>query len=646
MAIVMDSLPFFLWLMISLTLNTTLLPSPISSTFAHSIKHHHNRGPITNATKHLYFSVFNPNKNPSINQDIKLLGNANFSNHHMAGFIQIPDSSTTVDLAYKAGRAIYSSPIRLLDPFTQTPASFHTTFSFQLNTTTTAATGGSGLAFIIVSDEFTIGRPGPWLGILNDACDHHYKVFAVEFDTGHDSEFRDPNDNHVGIDLGSIISFKTANVSQVGVSLNDGSVHRAWITYDGHRKWLDVHLGSDTGAFPSKPILSVPLKLSPYLHEYMFVGFSASTGKTAQTHNILSWNFSSTVQANLLVPSARTCKINVHKDSPSSFMIFVAIMGLLTVTLVNLYYNGKHRKSSVLGTILPEKKTRPLPPTKARRYTMCEVYRATRSFSEVSVLGSDSNGVLYRGTLFNGCHVAVKRFTTRFFESVGLDRRRVVKLVEVMSRVCHPSLAPIRGWCCDDKQMIVVYHYFHNGSLDRWLLGLGALPWTRRFELIKEVAGALSYLHSKGLVHGNLRNSSVFIDMNYRAVLSDYGFVVAPEKPGDRVDSVAGQKADVYGFGMLALEIVAGKKSVAPDSGGGGEDRSLLGQARRLHERGETHDLYDRRIGCCVNSEEATRVLDIALVCTLSERNDRPSMEEVVQFLHTQNPIPQLIGLR
>lgn len=136
-------------------------------------------------------------------------------------------------------------------------------------------------------DEFTVGRSGPWLGIVNDACDDD-KVFAVEFGTSHDPEFGDPNDDHVCVNLGSVVSFKTANTSEAKVSLHSNIVHRPWIAYDSQERRIDVHLGSDGDTKSLEPVLSVPLNLSPFLKEFMFVGFSASTGNSTQIHGVLS----------------------------------------------------------------------------------------------------------------------------------------------------------------------------------------------------------------------------------------------------------------------------------------------------------------------------------------------------------------------
>lgn len=620
-----------------------------------------NFGPATKVTKHLSFPNFNSFNNPRILDDIKLLGSAKFSSSK-SGAVQIPDESQASDLKHQAGKAIFSSPIRLYDPPTQTPASFETTFSFQFHNLSSpnssagasqgggdnsSGHGGSGLTFIIVPDEFTVGRPGPWLAMINDACDEDYKAVAVEFDTRWNPEFGDPNDNHVGIDLGNMVSTKAFNASDVGVSLNDGSVHRAWITYDGPRKWIDIHLGpNDNDYYPSKAVFSGPLDLSPFLKEYMFVGFSASTGNKTQIHSVLSWNFTSTSQAFLRVPSSETCESKIivgntgkmtRTEPPSSFLIFMAVVVLALAVLLSLYY-GRRKNDKLNVVVLPEKKQRPSPPNKPRRFTSSELSSATASFNELEILGSDSKGVYYRGKLSNGCQVAVKRYSTQFLNSLGLDRRRLLKEIVAISKIRHPNLVPIRGWAQDHRETMVVYDFFPNGSLDKWLFGVGVLPWTRRFKVVKDVAEGLSFLHSKQLAHKNLKTTSVFLDVSFRAVLGDFGFVLCGTE-SRRFESAVSQNADVFEFGLFVLEVVAGRRrsDVAAE-----EEKDLLGCAWRLHESDEKVKLVDKRMGSVINSDQVIRVLEIGLLCTLNETKGRPNMEQVVEILGLERPIPEL----
>ncbi|XP_045786700.1 L-type lectin-domain containing receptor kinase VIII.1-like [Trifolium pratense] len=617
-----------------------------------------------NVTKHFSFLDFSFTNNSRLVHDLKLLGNAKFSNEK--GSLQIPNESQETDIRHQAGRGLYSFPIRLLDPITKTPASFQTTFSFQLNNLTTNSDlsdygGGSGLTFIIVPDEFTVGRPGPWLGMLNDACENDYKAVAIEFDTRKNPEFGDPNDNHVGINLGSIVSTKIINVSDVGVSLKDGFVHHAWIDYDGPRRRIDIRLGlANDEVYPIKPIFSEFMDLSPYLNEYMFVGFSASTGNHTQIHNILSWNFTSNSQAFLRYPSSETCqgKIMLEKTTettaatdknsnrnktPRSFLIFVAAVVLALVVLVGFYFISKHRRSvSKSRTSIEEDIHRPRPPNKPRRFAFSAISSSTRSFSEIEVLGSDTRGVYYRGKLSNGSQVAVKRFSTEFLNTHGSDKKRLLKEIKVISHVRHPNLLPIRGWCQDNNEIIAVYDFVPNGSLDKWLFGAGVLPWTRRFKVIKDVADGLSFLHSKQLAHKNMKCSSVFLDVSFRAVLGDFGFVLLGAE-SKQFEAVVCNGADVFEFGVIVLEVIGGRPRVEETDEGNSEERNLLDFAWNLHETDEKVKLVDKRMGSLINLEQAIRVMEIGLLCTLNENKGRPSMEQVVELLHNmEKPIPEL----
>jgi hypothetical protein len=612
-------------------------------------------GPAVTVTKHLFFSDFRLD-DPKIVHEVKLLGGARFSDEK--GAIQIPDESQ-LDLRHQAGRAIYAYPIRMLDPLTGTPASFETTFSFQFSNSSAEShvnstdgynnSGGSGLAFIVVPDEFTVGRPGPWLAMLNDACEDNYKAVAVEFDTRHNPEFGDPNDNHVGINLGSIISTTTVNASDVGVYLKDGLIHQAKIAYNGSRSWMEVSLGSKT-------IFSGSLDLSPFLNEYMFVGFSASTGNMTQIHNVYSWNFTSTSQASLRVPSAETCESKImeqydqgvqssashssKKEPPNSLLIFICVIALAIAVFASLFYNGRRINNQTKAVILPDKRQRPRPPNKPRRFTISEVSSATRGFHEYEILGNDSKGIYYRGKLPNGCQVAIKRFSAQFLSSqIGLDRRRLLKQIRTISRVRHPNLVPIRGWCQDNRETMVVYDFYPNGSLDKWLFGAGVLPWTRRLKVVKDVADALSFLHSKQLAHKNMKTTSVFLDVSFRAVLGDFGFVLSSTE-SQRFEATVSQKADVFEFGIFVLEVVSGRGRLESELRQ--EERDLLDFAWRMHEIDEKARLVDRRMGSMVNLEQAIRVSEIGLLCTLNENKGRPCMEEAVEFLNLDGPIPEL----
>ncbi|KAL8257815.1 hypothetical protein R6Q59_029856 [Mikania micrantha] len=614
-------------------------------------------GSTINVTKHFSFANFST---PNAAHNLMLLGSSIVDE---TGRVQIPDTTQKdIGLKHLAGRAIYAYPVRVFDPVTRTPASFQTTFSFRLETTQSSSSndGGSGFTFILAPDEFTMGRPGPWLGMLNDACDEEYKVVGIEFDTRENAEFGDPNDNHIGINLGSIVSTITINVSEFGVDLKNGEIHRAWIDYRGQNRFLDIRLGSDSLGYPVKPVFSGELDISEFLNEYMFVGFSASTGNFTQIHNLISWNLTSISQASLRVPSPETCESKIiarnggngggngggNSGHLDAFFIFMSVVLLAVVALVSLYYNRKRGRDKLNeAAMLSAVKQRPRPPNKPRRFSISEISSATRCFDEVHKVASDERSDVYRGTLLNGCQVVVKRFSVGWFKSNSVNRRHLCKEIKAMSRLRHPNLVSIRGWCFDHQETMVVYDYVPNGVLNDWLYGIGVLPWSRRLKVVRDVAQALNYLHSQKLAHKNVKTSSVFIDISVRGLLGDFGFVM-PGPDSNRFEESVSQPADVFEFGVLLLEVVAGRNRYKPrlesNPDSDGLDLDLLHWVWTMHEMNEKEKVVDERIGSVLNTDQAVRVIEIGLLCTLKEDTGRPSMSDVTEYLNFETEIPKL----
>uniref|UniRef100_A0A2C9VYF3 Legume lectin domain-containing protein n=1 Tax=Manihot esculenta TaxID=3983 RepID=A0A2C9VYF3_MANES len=118
-------------------------------------------------------------------------------------------------------------------------------------------------------------------------------IKSFEFDTVQDFEFGDINDNYMGIDINSLVSNKYApaaffidNSTKMNLTLQSGKVFQAWVDYDLTQNLIEVRLSSSS-IKPRSPILSFEVDLSPFLHDYMYVGFSSSTGLLASTHYIL-----------------------------------------------------------------------------------------------------------------------------------------------------------------------------------------------------------------------------------------------------------------------------------------------------------------------------------------------------------------------
>ncbi|KAI5074784.1 hypothetical protein GOP47_0010745 [Adiantum capillus-veneris] len=209
-----------------------------------------------------------------------------------SGWLQMnPYTNATV------GRALYKTTFQMQNSTNGSLSSFNTSFVFSMNTDRGKEYYGDGLAFLICPNPFR-GEDlqvssGGYLGMFNSSTVGmlRNKVFAVEFDTHQNIPFKDPNDNHIGVDLNSVISLKTNNLSTLGIVLNEGKKLVCWVDYDGLQRYLWVYLAHSPSDKPSSPAIAMALDLAPYMKDNMYVGFSSATGTRAELHTVHSWWF-------------------------------------------------------------------------------------------------------------------------------------------------------------------------------------------------------------------------------------------------------------------------------------------------------------------------------------------------------------------
>lgn len=274
--------------------------------------------------------------------------------------------------------------------------------------------------------------------------------------------------------------------------------------------------------------------------------------------------------------------------------------------------------------------------------------KATDFFSPSRKLGQGGAGSVFIGTLPNGETVAVKRliFNTRqwvdeFFNEVNL-----------ISGIQHKNLVKLLGCSIEGPESLLVYEYVRNKSLDQFLFDKTksrTLNWKQRFEIILGTAEGLAYLHGGSqvrIIHRDIKSSNVLLDDNLNPKIADFGLVrcfgadkshlstgiagtmgyMAPEYliRGQLTD-----KADVYSFGVLVLEILGGKRCNAFVENSG----SLLQTVWRLYRSNRLVDAVDPCLRDEFPTREASCVLQIGLLCTQASAALRPSMAQVVHFL-------------
>ncbi|KAL6329824.1 hypothetical protein AAG906_037536 [Vitis piasezkii] len=286
----------------------------------------------------------------------------------------------------------------------------------------------------------------------------------------------------------------------------------------------------------------------------------------------------------------------------------------------------------------------------ARPYTFsyAELKNATGDFSPSNKLGEGGFGPVYKGTLSDGRVVAVKQLSVASHQG----KKQFVAEIATISAVQHRNLVKLYGCCIEGVNRSLVYEYLENKSLDQALFGEGNLDlvWPTRYDICLGVARGLAYLHEESrvrIVHRDVKASNILLDYYLNPKISDFGLAKLYDDKKTHISTlVAGtigylapeyamrghltEKADVFGFGVVALEIVSGRPN--SDTSLEEEKTYLLEWAWQLHETNRELELVDSRLSE-FSEEEARRMIGVALLCTQTSPTLRPPMSRVVAML-------------
>ncbi|KAI8539518.1 hypothetical protein RHMOL_Rhmol09G0189200 [Rhododendron molle] len=277
-----------------------------------------------------------------------------------------------------------------------------------------------------------------------------------------------------------------------------------------------------------------------------------------------------------------------------------------------------------------------------------ELKAATEDFNPANKLGEGGFGPVFKGTLNDGRVVAVKQLSVTSRQ--GTDQ--FVAEIATTSAVQHRNLVKLYGCCIEGNKRLIVYEYLENKSLDQALFGKTSLflNWPIRFDICLGVARGLAYLHVESrlrIVHRDVKASNILLDSDLNPKVSDFGLAkLFDDKKthiGTRVAGTFGylapeyamlgqltEKADVFSFGVVALEIVSGRPNA--DSSLEEEKIYLLKWAWHVYENNREVELVDARL-LEFDEEEVKRVIRVALLCTQTSPQQRPSMPRVVAML-------------
>ncbi|GJN32850.1 hypothetical protein PR202_gb21387 [Eleusine coracana subsp. coracana] len=269
-----------------------------------------------------------------------------------------------------------------------------------------------------------------------------------EFDTLFNAEVRDPNSNHVGIDVNSLVSRVTANAGYFedgtgefrNLSLISRRAMQAWVDYDGVAMQVAVTMAPLGLPKPKRPLLRAVVDLSDVVRGAAYVGFSSSTGILFSRHFVLGWSFRSKV-LEIVLPVA------------SAALVLAAGIAIYALVRRRLKYDELHDDWEALFG--------------SHRFSYKDLYHATNGFSPERLLGAGGFGSVYKGVLRKpDMEVAVKKMSHQSRKGM----KEFIAEIVSMGRLRHRNLVQLLGYCRRKGELLLVYDYMPNGSLDKFLL--------------------------------------------------------------------------------------------------------------------------------------------------------------------------------
>ncbi|KAF2913398.1 hypothetical protein DAI22_10g081700 [Oryza sativa Japonica Group] len=288
---------------------------------------------------------------------------------------------------------------------------------------------------------------------------------------------------------------------------------------------------------------------------------------------------------------------------------------------------------------------------KATVYSVADLQMATDSFNMDNLVGEGTFGRVYRAQFSDGKVLAVKKLNSTVLPSQSSDD--FFDLVSNISKLHHPNLNELVGYCMEHGQHLLVYDFHRNGSLHD-MLHLPdeyskPLSWNSRVKIALGSARALEYLHeicSPSIIHKNFKSSNILLDTEFNPHVSDAGLASSvPDSEFQASDQGSGYsapevdmtgqytlKSDVYSFGVVMLELLTGRKPF--DSARLRTEQSLVRWATpQLHDIDALDRMVDPALKGLYPAKSLSRFADVIALCVQPEPEFRPPMSEVVQAL-------------
>ncbi|KAK3432943.1 hypothetical protein EUGRSUZ_D00460 [Eucalyptus grandis] len=585
------------------------------------------------------------------NDNIRFQGDASIS----SDLIQLTKATMS------KGWATYHKPMRLWDKATGNVADFTTNFTFIINSQGNSKFG-DGFTFFLVpkGSQMPFDSLGRYLALVSPSRNSSISstsFVAVEFDTYRNnfSGVMDPNCSqvaHVGIDLNNLTSAASSCVDWFEDKIMSGGRINATITYNSSTQNLSIVMidVDATGTNMNSSAIYNIVNMTKYLPEWVNFGFSAATGTDYELHTIEAWEF----RSNVLVAGKKRKLWLWATLGSGSFILLV-----LVLAFVSFRHCSKRKgtyKSGEEDALAIDEEFEQVPGPK--KFSHKDLVVATDNFAIERLLGEGGFGRVYEGYLTTmNVKVAIKKINPGSRQGI----KEYATEVKTISQLRHRNLVQLIGWCHEKKELLLIYEFMSNGSLDTHLFKERTfLPWEKRYKIAQGIASALLYLHEEWeqcVLHRDIKSSNIMLDSDFNAKLGDFGLArLVDHAKGLQTTILAGtmgymapdcvytgkasKESDVYSFGIVLLEIACGRKAVEPRAE---ESQVLLVDwVRELYGIGRVLDAAESKLSTNFDEKQLECLMVVGLWCSHPDHTARPSIREALNVLNFNAPLPSL----
>ncbi|KAL6139632.1 hypothetical protein ACLB2K_057934 [Fragaria x ananassa] len=253
------------------------------------------------------------------------------------------------------------------------------------------------------------------------------------------------------------------------------------------------------------------------------------------------------------------------------------------------------------------------------------------------MLGRGKYGSLYKVIIDFGATLVVKRIKDWTISTNDFKLR-----MQRLDQAKHPNVVSALAFYTSRQEKLLVYEYQYNGSLFRLIHGNQggkAFNWTNRLSCAATIADTLAFMHDDlqkdGIAHGNLKSSNILLNKNMEPCISEYGLMeindhdkILPGKVSAATSASTTFKADIYGFGVILLELLTGK--LVQHNG-----VDLTSWVHSVVREEWTAEVFDKSLYSeCASEERMVNLLQVAIKCVNRSPEARPSMKQVATMIN------------